>query len=730
VTDYPGDAFAAALDALKATQAQAPPAAPAPDLGLTAGVPVPPPPPAPTDADIKLATDRTRLLDGTDTTTGAPVMLRALVGAAKGDADRLATIRSYYPDAEPLPGSDNFVYTDPGTGKRQTYAPMGLRVPTVGDVASVGREIAQGVGGTAGAALASPSGPIGVAAGGGLGAAAGDQAYQGLMRFLGMADTRTPVQQGVDVATTGGVNAVMPVVGEKILGPLIDTFRPSAFIDAMRPNAAPTATATAAKSLDDSGLTGDLLGKLPAGVAAESTPAQRVEQAINQLPVTGGVRTGYVDTSKALEDATQTAAQRAAGGGNVPSPQTFGGNVSGIAKTIDEQWQRDRLDADNFATSQVGANTQVNLDSARSLLAQMQREQSAAPQSLAGRYQPAIAQLQRLLSDADANGGTLGFDTVRNIRSDLGQAIDWGPNAIANPDPPLGTDNLKRVYGTLKDSLLDTADAQGPQAYAALQDHDAMVSRYNAPGGPAETLRELQNPDARSDKLLRMTQSTAPGDAASLGQVVTYATPAQRQQISAGVLNQMGVKADGTFDMGTWMRNYAKTTDAAKTMLFGPQDTGLQADLDNLATVQKTMSQSAANKNFSNTAGVLVIMNALAAAGGDLATGHLGAAATALGSNLVGPPLVGAMMSSRPFVRWLSGAGAVNPQNGAAWGEYLGRLAGVAQADPSIANQVAALRQQLQPSTGGGGPDLSHLTNRPVGSALGDWLHGRAPPTP
>jgi hypothetical protein len=45
-------------------------------------------------------------------------------------------------------------------------------------------------------------------------------------------------------------------------------------------------------------------------------------------------------------------------------------------------------------------------------------------------------------------------------------------------------------------------------------------------------------------------------------------------------------------------------------------------------------------------------------------------------------------------VRWLSGTAAVNP-NGAAWGDYLGRLGGVAVADPSIADAVTALRRKL-----------------------------------
>jgi hypothetical protein len=204
----------------------------------------------------------------------------------------------------------------------------------------------------------------------------------------------------------------------------------------------------------------------------------------------------------------------------------------------------------------------------------------------------------------------------------------------------------------------------------------------------------LQNPDLRANKLLTMTQSTTPGDAASLGQLMNYASPAQARQISSGVLGQMGTRPDGTFDMSTWLRNYGKTTDAARTMLWGPSDTGLQADLDNLATVQRSMSQSAGSKNFPNTAGTLAVITALGDMGADLMSGNVAGAARTGAATIGGPMLAGRLLTSQPFVRWLSGTAAVNP-NGAAWGDYLGRLGGVAVADPSIADAVTALRRKL-----------------------------------
>lgn len=47
--------------------------------------------------------------------------------------------------------------------------------------------------------------------------------------------------------------------------------------------------------------------------------------------------------------------------------------------------------------------------------------------------------------------------------------------------------------------------------------------------------------------------------------------------------------------------------------------------------------------------------------------------------------------------------------------------------------QPGALDGPSPPSIGqprGSGPDMSHVTNRPVGAAIGDWLHGRNAPAP
>jgi hypothetical protein len=87
-----------------------------------------------------------------DQSTGAPANVRASVGAAQTPQDRLATIRRFYPDAEPH-GEDNFVFNDPRRSNRPTlYNPPGFFSDIAGDLASISPEIGEALGGVVGCA--------------------------------------------------------------------------------------------------------------------------------------------------------------------------------------------------------------------------------------------------------------------------------------------------------------------------------------------------------------------------------------------------------------------------------------------------------------------------------------------------------------------------------------------------------------------------------------------------
>lgn len=85
-----------------------------------------------------------------DKRRGAPFGVRAVVGSLENPQDRLATLRKWYPDAQPY-DDDNSVFTDPDTGRPTLYNPPGI-ILDLGDFASVGGEVAEFGGGVVGGA--------------------------------------------------------------------------------------------------------------------------------------------------------------------------------------------------------------------------------------------------------------------------------------------------------------------------------------------------------------------------------------------------------------------------------------------------------------------------------------------------------------------------------------------------------------------------------------------------
>ncbi len=133
---------------------------------------------------------------------------------------------------------------------------------------------------------------------------------------------------------------------------------------------------------------------------------------------------------------------------------------------------------------------------------------------------------------------------------------------------------------------------------------------------------------------------------------------------------------------------------SSRDLLFGQGNPGLPDDLNNLATVMQSARDSAGMKGFSNTGAVLAVMGALSGVTQGVISGSPKAVLGSAALPFMGVP-TGQLLTSRPFVRWLSGTYAVNPAAAGQWGAHLGRLGAVAQADPSIAGYIQQMRNQL-----------------------------------
>jgi hypothetical protein len=699
-TAAPADSDPLAAAVAQMQQLAAAQAAPAPPAFVGSpelpGVPITPPAPDPAAA-LAAATQemqRQAAIDGADTRTGAPIATRLAVGAAADPATRLARLRQQYPDAAPIPGTDNFTYTNPDTGKKQTYEPIGYRVPTAGDIASLVPEIAEAVGAVGGGMAGSAAGGplVGTAAGAAIGATtARDIATRTIAGVMGLPELRTPEQQLADQAKTFAINAAAPVAGRALGHAAVSLLGPD-------PTAVVTPAYQAAQSLTQSGAVPGLLDVLPAGVASGGGGIPRIESALSQAPFSGGTREAYAQTSQKLSQGVQNLAAREAGGAAlVPPADTFGQNVQAIAKGVnDAVTARNDGYLAQAQTAMGGPQAPIQLGAVRQLVSDLTAEQARAPATLAGAYEAPLERANSLLADASttSNAGTLPLDIVRQARTSAGQAADWD---VTRGDPSA---NMKRYYGALSQDLQTAADAadQGPAgpvgSGAAMRNFNTQWSSYLDPDtGAGAVLGKLSDPATSADALMKMMRSTAPGSTQQLFSLFSHVAqfdPAAVGTLRSGIMQTMGETPEG-FDLAKFMQNYAKSQDQAKNIALGQP---LIDNLDALKAVQDGVKASAASRNFSNTAGAVFGLTALGTAGSALVSGSPRAAAAALAAPVV-PAIAGRLLQSAPAVRWLANAGLVNPASADQVATHMGRLASVAAADPSVAHLVGALPNLL-----------------------------------
>lgn len=141
--------------------------------------------------------------------TGASLMERAQVGAARTPEEKLATTRKFYPESVPY-GDDNFLAVNRANNQPFLFNPPGL---DIGDAANYGREITTIGAGILGSMVSSPSalfsGPVVPYAGGAAAATGAGYLYDQAMEYLGeTVDTRTLGEQVEDYTLEAVLNLV------------------------------------------------------------------------------------------------------------------------------------------------------------------------------------------------------------------------------------------------------------------------------------------------------------------------------------------------------------------------------------------------------------------------------------------------------------------------------------------------------------------------------------------
>jgi hypothetical protein len=221
---------------------------------------------------------------------------------------------------------------------------------------------------------------------------------------------------------------------------------------------------------------------------------------------------------------------------------------------------------------------------------------------------PKIAALrENLTSDVAKSGGTLPYAATRQLRTAIGNSIDWG----FAPADPVANGALQQVYGSLGGDLNAAASAISPEAGQAVKDASAL---YAANQAKRELLDGVVNRAGGPEAVYQAATNGTKLGATKIGGVMGALDPQSQNLVRATVLARLGRAAPSqqnatgsAFNPETFLANWNKLAPEAKEALFGASGSPgtLRSGLDSLANTTSTIRGSSIFKNPSNTASTL-----------------------------------------------------------------------------------------------------------------------------
>jgi hypothetical protein len=643
-------------------------------------------------------------LNKVDRTTGAPSSVRRQVGAARTPEDRLANIQKFYPDAQPAEDG-NFIYTDPETGQKTLYNEenptiLGVPYPTAGDLSSLAPELAQTAGGVIGGFLATPTSPLGIAAGVGLGATAGQELLDLYDINVGdRIDTRNAPTRMIQAATVGGENAIGQRVGELV------SKAPGAVSGLIRKHVAgdPAQAAKTAGALSRSGIT---------PITPLVTPDRGITAAYNTL---GNMPTSSPGIRKqintALDEATAASERIAARYGRVKSKEQAGNVLIRGAKEGAETFAKrggqlyDQLDNYILPDDLVEVpNTLGTLKHYKTKFGENQDVVNLLEPSIYNQWEAAFS-----------NGQPLTYGMIKALRTDLRQRLGQ-PGAYASDDYMA----YERIYKSLTDDMKEMAVEYGGREGLAVWNRANTYWR-NFRGLTKSTLDNLVGKNAEPAKAWADAMNGSKDGIAKLRRIKATIGEEDWNQLASWKIREMGIPpagqqvatsaaeaAAGTssqFSPATFLKKFKDLDDRAKDTMFGGANSELRRALDDLLASSEAFKAASSTVNYSNTAITSFWMDALtgtplmaALLGG--AAGHAGsgaaAGATMLAAKGVIPHLSMRLLTSPKFVRWLTQGQRIPADNMRAMSSHMGRLLAIGlnneELEPAINAYVTALR--------------------------------------
>lgn len=608
--------------------------------------------------------------EGIDEEAGAPARVRMLVGAVDQPQDRLATARTFFPDAAFDPKDpESLLFTNPETGRLTRLNPRGF---DLGDVAGVGRELTQAAGSMVGTAVGLAGGLPGAVVGAGLGAAAGEEVFNLFAQALGTRDTRDIVERARDLTMLG----ILSAAGEAGGVTLGQAIRSGTKFVLRGGKEGRKAAEQAIADLTDLGATPSM------AQATNNTALDMLETAVSRVPGgIGPIRRAVDATNQAVQEGIEGIVTRTTGrAASTVDPTAAGVAVrKGIIEFADD-FKLQALSLSDDLQELIPSTKQVPLGNTLGAFRNVTQPVPGAPNVSEALTPAAVRRFNRALRRDITQQGMLPFKAALDLHTAIGQKITDDILVLDRVDEP-----LRQVFRALTEDLLDATAAHSDEA-ARLFNRQAKF-----------TLAGLARLEDRLEPLIknrvpeRIFEALATGGkkgASDLRAVRQSVSPEQWRVVAGAMVRRLGQAGagqetleGGAFSFNQFLRNWNNLDARAKDVLFEGIDT-LREDLDKIARAAGRIKAS--SPAFLDPSGPTTSFIGQAGSAFAVGSGILGVLSgsanflwlpAAWGLVMGGANVAARIMTSPKAVRWLADAATIAPKG---WGAHFGRLAGIA----------------------------------------------------
>ena len=649
----------------------------------------------PAYAAQKAQKDKSWERENIDSESGAPALVRSMVGELETTDEKLATLNNYYPGTVPY-GEDNFLFFDRDTKKFTLYNPPGLDLGDFASLAKTGFEVVGGtLGGLGGTILAGP----GAGTYGGLvaGTEFGARAFDTSTGIFG-GRVRAPKTTAGEF-TESGVRAALTVVGEK--GGRMLAEGGKRVLTGVSPKARDAASDLIAKfeslGIDPVGAAigrKGMLGRAGAGLEQRMAAAPIMQKQAEKVVVQ-------------LDDALRGIASKM---GQVRTPNEAGAALKASVEAAEKRVREGFHKKYTEVFDEIGADAPV--------------EQMTALNSV---LEPFIADFVELTADVAPKGamfelvnkysryaimaesGELTFKQLRDIRSSLREIKKGAVKSGTEGDYDSA---VRKIYDAITDDLSVAANSVRPDLGGKLKAIDTERAIFaDTAQKTFDKIRKYDADNQAYEYIMTSAKGTGKEGIKALQRLRDNFTPEEWGDVAGSVLYNLGrenAKAQvgdvAEFSVAEFMKNLSQIKkngpEGMEALFGGTQFAEVSQDLMNLVDVVGALKEVKRYTNFDNTAGALdqmVFWGSLAEAGGRVIAGEPGTAAAIVAGTILAPAGAAKLMTNPAFIKWLATPATEISKDVAA---HMGRLAALSEAEPEIQEELRQYYKAIRSYTG------------------------------